>query len=233
MGKKSMPESRKPILYVVAMPIGNPKDITMRALDVLKEADILICEERKIGFRYRSAYGLTQEWELLNEHDQMEQSLAILQKMKNEKKSAALVSDAGTPLFADPGSFLVSLCRNEGIPVVPVPGASSIMAALMASGLELKRFMYYGFLPANREERIQALKKVKIYSDWDIVFLETPYRLKAFLQDLGKVLGLNRKGILAYRLTFPEEQILEGSLESLIHKAESLPKGEFVFILKK
>lgn len=223
----------KPILYVVAMPIGNPKDITLRALEILKEADILICEERKIGFRYRSAYGLTQEWDLLNEHDQFEQSMAILQKMKAEKKSAALVSDAGTPLFADPGCHLVSLCRYEGIPVIPIPGASSIMAALMGSGLDLKRFLYYGFLPANSDERIKALKKIKNLTDLDIVFLETPYRLKAFLQDIRKVLGMGRSGIIAYRLTFPEEQFFEDTITKLINRTESLPKGEFVFILKK
>jgi 16S rRNA (cytidine1402-2'-O)-methyltransferase len=223
----------KPILYIVAMPIGNPKDITLRALDVLKSVDVLICEERKIGFRYRSAYGLTQEWELLNEHNHEEQSPILIKRLKDEHKSAALVSDAGTPLFADPGSELVRLCRYENIPVVPVPGASSLMTALMGSGLDLKQFMYYGFLPANTEERLNALKKIRSWQDWDIVFLETPYRLKQFLRDMIQVLGAKRKGIIAYRLTFPEEQFIEGELDKLSKLSETLPKGEFVFILKK
>lgn len=222
-----------PILYIVAMPIGNPKDITLRALEVLKEADILICEERKIGFQYRSAYGLTQEWELLNEHNFKEQSPILLKKLMDEHKSAALVSDAGTPLFADPGSELVRLCHKANIPVIPVPGASSLMTALMGSGLDLKQFMYYGFLPANTEERIQALKKIKSWQDWDIIFLETPYRLKQFLRDMMQVLGAKRKGIIAYRLTFAEEQFLTGELSKLCELAATLPKGEFVFILRK
>ncbi len=223
----------KPILYIVAMPIGNPKDITLRALEVLKDVDILICEERKIGFRYRSAYDLKQEWELLNEHNYMEQSPILLKKLMDEHKSAALVSDAGTPLFADPGSELVRLCRHANIPVIPIPGASSLMTALMGSGLDLKRFIYYGFLPANTEERIQALKKIRNWQDWDIIFLETPYRLKQLLRDMMQALGTKRKGIIAYRLTFPEEQFLEGELGKLSELAEKLPKGEFVFILQK
>jgi 16S rRNA (cytidine1402-2'-O)-methyltransferase len=223
----------KPILYIVAMPIGNPQDITLRALEVLKDVDILICEERKIGFRYRSAYGLKQEWELLNEHNTQEQSPILLKKLIEEHKSAALVSDAGTPLFADPGSELVRLCRQQNVPIVPIPGASSLMTALMASGLDLKQFMYYGFLPANTEERIQALKKIRSWQDWDIVFLETPYRLKQFLRDMIQVIGAKRKGIIAYRLTFPEEQFIEGELSWLSNLANTLPKGEFVFILQK
>jgi 16S rRNA (cytidine1402-2'-O)-methyltransferase len=226
-------EPAKPILYIVAMPIGNPKDITLRALEVLKEVDILICEERKIGFRYRSAYGLKQDWELLNEHNYQEQSPILLKKLIDEHKSAALVSDAGTPLFADPGAELVLLCRKENIPVIPIPGASSLMTALMGSGLDLKQFMYYGFLPANTEQRLQALKKIRTWQDWDIVFLETPYRLKQFLRDMMQVLGAKRKGIIAYRLTFPEEQFIRGELDKLSKVAETLPKGEFVFILQK
>jgi 16S rRNA (cytidine1402-2'-O)-methyltransferase len=228
-----MTEIAKPVLYVIAMPIGNARDITLRALDVLKEVDLLICEERKIGFRYQSAYDFKKEMELLNEHNSAEQSLHILQRLQTEKLSAALVSDAGTPLFADPGADLIALCHYENIPVIPIPGASYLMTALMGSGINLKRFMYYGFLPANADERIQAIRKLKMWLDWDILFLETPYRLKPFLRDLMQVLGPKREGIIAYRLTFPEEQFVIGNLATLVEKAEKLPKGEFVFILKR
>jgi 16S rRNA (cytidine1402-2'-O)-methyltransferase len=216
---------------VVATPIGNPDDITLRALKILKEIDFLICEEYKNGSKLLKSLGISKPIELLNEHNEKEQTQNILQKLLLEQLSAALVSDAGTPLFADPGNELVRQCHENNISVVPIPGASSLLAALMGSGIKLNKFLYYGFLSANKDKRISALKKIP--NDIDVVFLEAPYRLKPFLRDMSKVLGNSRKGIIAYKITYPQERFFFGTLKELTIMTENLPKGEFVFILNK
>ena len=223
--------SSKNKLYVVATHIGNLDDITLRALKVLKEVDFVICEEFKVGSRLLKGYGIQKPLELLNEHNETKQTQLILERLSLKGESAAMISDAGTPLFADPGNNLVWQCHQSGIKVVPVPGASSIMTALMASGLKLEQFLYYGFLPANKDERKHAIKHLP--SNYDMVFLETPYRLKQLLVDFKKILGQNRQAIIAYKLTQPEEKIFWGNLHELITMTKELPKGEFVFILKK
>ena len=146
-------------------------------------------------------------------------------------ESAALISDAGTPLFADPGNNLVTKCHEYNIRVIPVPGASSLLAALMGSGLKMDKFLYYGFLPANKDKRIKELKKIP--ENFDIILLETPYRLKQLLRDMVKILGEKRKAVLAYKLTLPEEKFFHGNLKELTIMTEDLPKGEFVLILEK
>jgi len=223
--------SSKSKLYVVATHIGNKDDITLRALEVLKEVDFVVCEEYKVGSRLLKSYDIKKPLELLNEHNETEQTQVILNKLLMNETSAAIISDAGTPLFADPGNNLVWQCHQNGITVVPVPGASSIMAALMVSGIKLEQFLYYGFLPANKEERRKAIKKLP--NNYDLVFLETPYRLKQLLADMKKILGQNRQAIVAYKLTQPQEKIFWGNLKELITMTQDLPKGEFVFILRK
>jgi 16S rRNA (cytidine1402-2'-O)-methyltransferase len=219
-------------LYVVATPIGNYDDITFRAIKALKEADLIIMEERKAGHRLLRHLEIKKDFELLNEHNEKEQTYALLQKLQYEKITAALISDAGTPLFADPGNNLVHQCNQNGIQVIPIPGASSIMTALMASGLHLNNFLYYGFLPAKKEERQEALKKI-VYTPYDMVFLDTPYRLKQVLNDMKNVLGKHRDVVVCYKLTMPEEKILWGNLEEMCYMTAELPKGEFVIILKR
>lgn len=218
-------------LFVIATDIGNWQDITLRALTVLGEVDFVICEERRAGEKLLKRYGIDKPIELLNEHNEKEQTTRLIRNLVSRKGTAALISDNGTPLFADPGSRLVRECHYYRIPVIPVPGASSLMAALMAAGRNSQSFFYYGFLPAAKEERIKELRKLKERSDIDHVFLETPYRLKQFLRDMKMILGKQRKGIIAYRLTCPEEKIISGKLDELEPEAEKLPKGEFVFIL--
>ncbi len=223
--------SSKNKLYVVATHIGNLDDITLRALKVLKEVDFVICEEFKVGSRLLKNYDIKKPLELLNEHNETEQTQVILDRLVMNGETAAMISDAGTPLFADPGNNLVWSCHQNGIDVVPVPGASSIMAALMVSGLKLEQFLYYGFLPANKDERKRAIKRLP--NNYDLVFLETPYRLKQLLADLKQILGANRQAIIAYKLTQPNEKILWGNLQEISVMTEELPKGEFVFILRK
>jgi len=126
---------------------------------------------------------------------------------------------------------LVWQCHQNGIDVVPIPGASSIMAALMVSGLNLEQFLYYGFLPANKDERKRAIRRLP--NNYDLIILETPYRLKQLLADMKSILGANRQAIIAYKLTQPTEKIFWGSLQELSTMTQELPKGEFVFILRK
>ena len=221
----------KPGLYIVATPIGNADDITLRALNVLKSVDFVICEEYKVGSRLLKNYDIKKPLELLNEHNEKEQGGELLNRLLIKGESAALISDAGTPLFADPGNDLVRQCHQNGILVVPVPGASSIMSALMSAGLVSDKFLYYGFLPANKDERRDEIKKIP--NNLNIVLLEAPYRLKQLLRDLRKGLGDNRNAIIAYKLTQPQEKIFWGTLKELALITETLPKGEFVLILKK
>lgn len=218
-------------LYVVATPIGNSNDITLRALEVLQEVDFVICEEFKPGSKFLHRYKLNKPLELLNEHNEKEQSKLLLDRLLIKKETAALISDTGTPLFADPGNKLVWQCHQNGIPVIPVPGASSIMTALMGCGLADDRFLYYGFLPANAEKRLEALKKVPAHLN--VIFLETPYRLKQLLRDCCRIMGDQRQAIVAYKLTQPEEKFFWGNLKELSYQVQALAKGEFVFILKK
>jgi len=223
--------SSKGKLFVVATPIGNPDDITLRALKILEEADFVICEEFKVGSRLLKYYGIKKPLELLNEHNESEKTRDLVSRLLMEGEKAALISDAGTPLFADPGSNLVKECHYNNIKVVPVPGASSLMAALMASGLKIDKFLYYGFLSANKDERRSELKRLP--NNYNIVFLEAPYRLKQLLTDIRKILGDRREAIVCYKLTQAEEKIFWGTLKELMIMTEDLPKGEFVIILKK
>lgn len=224
-------EEYHPGLFIVATDIGNRGDITLRALNILQRADLVICEERRMGESLLKRYGIKKPLELLNEHNESEQTRKLLLRLSKQKEIVALISDNGTPLFADPGSRLVEQCLQSNIPVSPVPGASSLMAALMVAGRSDDKFLYYGFLPAGKSERISALKALKRERGTDIVLLETPYRLKVFLRDMKMVLGGNRRGIIAYKLTSPEERILSGQLSELVKITEDLPKGEFVFVL--
>ncbi|MCK4956863.1 MAG: 16S rRNA (cytidine(1402)-2'-O)-methyltransferase [Candidatus Cloacimonetes bacterium] len=223
--------SLKNKLYVVATPIGNPEDITLRALRILKEVDFVICEERKMGSKLLKSYDIKKPLELLNEHTEEEQTPHIMERLLLKGESAALISDAGAPLFADPGNNLVWRCHQSGITVEPIPGASSLMTALMGSGIEMDQFLYYGFLPANKDERKRALQKLP--SHYDIVFLEAPYRLKQLLQALKTNIGPSRQAIIAYKLTMPQEKFFWGSIKELMVMTSELPKGEFVFILKR
>lgn len=221
----------KSCLYVVATHIGNWDDITLRALKVLKEVDFVICEERKSGSRLLRHYEIKKDIMMLNEHSDREDENEIFHEIFINGKTAALISDAGTPLFADPGSRLVHRCNDNGIPVHPVPGASSLMAMLMISGLKLNSFQYCGFLPANREERGNALRRYDKLKNLDLIFLEAPYRLKQVLRDMEIVLGGQRRIMLGYKLTQPEEKLIEGNIKEMRFMTSELPKGEFVIIL--
>ncbi len=220
----------KGILYLVATPIGNYDDITLRALKILGEADVLVCEELKMGRRLLAKYKIKKELLTLNEHNEEEASEEILQLLL-EGKNVALFSDAGTPLFADPGQRLTQLAIASKIKIVPVPGASSIMTALVGSGFNFNQFYYRGWLSPKKEIRKKELLELRKRKEL-IILLETPYRLKRLLEDVVKYFGANASIVVAFDLTLPTEKFLRGRAKEILAKVEKENlKGEFVLIL--
>lgn len=219
-----------PKLYIVSTPIGNYDDITLRALNVLKEVDFIICEEFKEARRFLSHYQIEKELFSLNEHNEEESSQEILTKLKTGK-SAALISDCGTPLFSDPGKVLVQGCISAKIQLIAVPGANSLMAALVGSGFSLDKFYYAGWLSPKSEIRIKELMRLKSIKELLIV-METPYRLKSILSDLEKVFHGSTQICIAFDLTLPTEKYFRGSLKSVLNLiGENKIKGEFVLLI--
>lgn len=221
-------------LFVIAIPIGNPKDITQRAIETIASIDGLICEEYKSGAKLRNACGSNCKLYTLNEHSTPTDIGNLFRELFIDANgSYALISDAGTPCFADPGAELVKLCYDHQIPVHSVPGASSLMAALMLAGKRFERFLYYGFLSANTEKRRQELINIRNSQTCDYFFLEAPYRLQALVRDMNAVFGSARKVRLFYKLTYPEERVIICTISELCKEVLSLPKGEFILLLEK
>lgn len=221
----------KPTLYIVSTPIGNFEDITLRALRVLKECDFVICEEYKEARRLLSHFKIEKELFSLNEHNENEIANELIIKIK-ESKSAALISDCGTPLFSDPGHLLVDLAIQNKIDIIPVPGASSILAALVGSGLDFEKFYYYGWLSPKRDIRRKQLLDLRKRRE-TIVLMDTPYRLETLLEDVVKLIGERTPVVLAYELTKADEKFYRGTAQSVFNIAEKENlKGEFVLIIK-
>jgi 16S rRNA (cytidine1402-2'-O)-methyltransferase len=218
-------------LYLVATPIGNPDDITFRALKVLKEADLIVCEELKEGKKILSTYQIEpKEIDTLNEHNESLKVEKIINDLKSGK-NVALISDAGTPVFSDPGSLLVKQAIKEGIKIVPVPGASALLLALIVSGFNIEKFVYYGWLSQKRQRRREELRRLK-GEQRTVVIFETPYRIIPVLEDIGAVLGVDRKVCVAFNLTMPDEEIVRGNvIEVMNYFVEKKKKGECVIVI--
>ena len=219
-------------LYIVSVPIGNPDDITLRAIKVLKEVDLVVCEEMKEGRKLLNKLKIPTPIDNLNEHNEESRTPIFLEFLRNGRK-IALISDAGTPLFEDPGRKFVQRVIEEGIEVTAVPGPSSLMAALVVSGIDFKRFYYYGLLPRKKEDRRKILKKLINFPD-PIVFLDAPYRLVQVLHDVKRVFGPRRRVVVACDLTTEQEFIFRGTAkEALNYFKEKDEKREFVLIVDK
>lgn len=219
-----------PTLYITPTPIGNYDDITLRALKILRSVDFIICEELKPANRLLAHFDIQKELISLNEHNEKELAEEIALKLLKDK-SAALISDAGTPLFSDPGHILVDICISYKIKIVPLPGANSLIPTLISSGLDIEKFYHYGWLSPKKEIRRQELHKLKYLKEL-IVIMETPYRLKRLLEDIIKNFSPQQQIILAYKLTMPEEIILRDSVQRVYKYVEKNNlKGEFVLLL--
>lgn len=220
-------ESVKPgTLYVVGSPIGNVEDISVRALRVLKSCAVVFCEEFKVGARLLRAHRIDRPLESLNEHNEVEATERVLEYLR-QGKDVALISDAGMPAIADPGLFLIRRLLQEGLPFVVVPGPSSILTALVRSGLSTDQFLFAGFLsrkPEERRRQLQALSE----EPRTVILLETPYRLRQLLADAAAVMP-QRRAYLGCNLTLPYETHHYGTFAELWQRfRQSRFRGEFV-----
>ncbi len=219
------------ILYIVSTPIGNPDDLTLRGRRILEQVDAVICEEQRVGSTLLTHYALTKPLVELNEHTEPEQAAALVERLVSGE-NLALISDHGTPLVADPGSSLVSQALAAGIRVVPIPGASSIIAALVASGLPANRFRFLGQLPPKTEARRRALRQAADFPE-TLVVLEAPYRLLPLLRSIVDELGRERRAAVACNLTMSDERMVRGTIGEILEQFEREPfKGEFVLVVE-
>ena len=218
-------------LYVVATPIGNLEDITLRALHVLKEVDLIACEDTRHTIKLLTHYQIDKPRISYHEHNEMEKASNLLMELQSGRQ-IALVSDAGTPCVSDPGYRIVRKALENGIRVVPIPGPCSLIAALSASGRPTETFIFLGFLPARRNPRSTILKLLKEELRTVIVF-ESPVRLLATLADIQQILG-PRFITVAREITKIYEEIFFGTVtEALIHFSKKPVKGEIVLVLEK
>jgi 16S rRNA (cytidine1402-2'-O)-methyltransferase len=222
-----------PALYLVGTPIGNLEDITLRALRVLKQVDMIACEDTRQTQKLLNHYAITTRTTSYHEHNEMTRSAELVKQMQ-EGASVALVTDAGMPGISDPGYRLIALAIRHRVPVVPVPGASAFLAALVASGLPADSFRFSGFLPAKRGERRAALEGVKS-SPRTQVFYEAPHRVVEALTDVCQVLGEARQVVIARELTKLHEEFLRGRAGEVLEnlKSRAAVKGEITLLIGK
>jgi 16S rRNA (cytidine1402-2'-O)-methyltransferase len=222
-----------PALYLVATPIGNLEDITLRALRVLKEVDLIACEDTRQTQKLLNHYGITTRTISYHEHNEMTRAAELVKEMQ-DGASVALVTDAGMPGISDPGYRLISLAIRHHVPVVPIPGASAFLAALVASGLPTDSFRFSGFLPAKRGERRAALEAIRT-SPRTQVFYEAPHRIVDALTDVCAVLGNARHVVIAREVTKLHEEFLRGRAGEVLEtlKARDGVKGEITLLIGK
>lgn len=218
------------MLYIVSTPIGNPDDITLRALRVLREANAVVCEEPREGARLLRRYQIENEIIDLNEHTERARVPELIERLQRGE-TIALISDHGTPLLADPGARLVERAIGKQISVTAVPGASSLLTALVVSGLPMERFRFVGMLPVKKNARRAELARWRDERDTWVV-LDAPYRLAALLADLCGALGAHRRVVIACDLTTPSEKIVRGTASQVVEHFQKNPfKGEFVVVV--
>lgn len=233
MTQLTSPKTSPGALYIVATPIGNLDDITIRAIETLKQVDLIAAEDTRYTGRLLQHLSINNKLFALHDHNE-QQKIAILMGKLKLGQSIALVSDAGTPLINDPGYHLVKRCHQEGIRVIPIPGPCAAITALSAAGIASDRFCYEGFLPAKkkaRQDKLNCLAK----ETRTIIFYESPHRLCRSLNDIAACFGTNRYVVLAKELTKTWETILGMPVSALIRwleAEENRQKGEFVLIVE-
>src|SRR5579863_8863986 len=216
-------------LYIVSTPIGNLEDISLRALRVLKEADVIACEDTRQTMKLLAHFDIPKRLISYHEHNELTRAPEIVIELEQGAK-VALVSDAGTPAISDPGHRLVSLCLRHGIRVVPVPGASAFVAALAASGMAIEEFVFVGFLPARQTERRKALRALASEVRTAAIY-EAPHRLLDTLEDALEILG-NRPTVIAREVTKMYEEFQRGHIEDLVEAVRKKPpRGEITLLI--
>jgi 16S rRNA (cytidine1402-2'-O)-methyltransferase len=230
-GANSVPLT--PGLYLVATPIGNLEDITLRALRVLKEADLIACEDTRHTQKLLNHYSIATRTVSYHEHNEMTRAPELVVELEQGGR-IALVTDAGMPGISDPGFRLIALAVRHHVPVVPVPGASACLAALVASGLPTDSFQFGGFLPVKRGERRKVLESIRNSPETQ-VFYEAPHRVREALEDVAEVLGGERHIVLAREVTKIHEEFLRGTAAQVLEavKGREEIKGEITLLIGK
>lgn len=220
----------KGILYLCATPIGNLEDLTFRALRILKEVDLIAAEDTRHTRKLLNHYQISTPLTSYHQHNAKQKGPQLLELLE-EGKQIALVSDAGTPGISDPGSLMVKLAIEAGIPIVPIPGATAVIVSLIASGLPTERFAFEGFLPRNNKDRQKHLEKLQ-EEERTLIFYEAPHRLMDTLREFKKFFP-ERKMAVARELTKHYEEFLRGLPEELIqHFQINSPRGEFTIVVE-
>jgi 16S rRNA (cytidine1402-2'-O)-methyltransferase len=226
---KSSSEAGLGCLYLVATPIGNLEDITLRAIRILKEVDLIACEDTRQTQKLLQHYEIQKSLVSYHEHNELTRAPELVIELEQGAK-VALVSDAGTPGISDPGHRLVALCLRHHLPVVPIPGPSALVAALAASGLPLDEFLFLGFLPSRAGARRKALELLKA-EPRTLVLYEAPHRIVETLADAAEILG-PRPAVLAREVTKVHEEFRRGHLEELLESAQKrAPRGEITLLI--
>lgn len=216
-------------LYLVATPIGNLEDLTLRALRVLREVDLIACEDTRRTQQLLNHYNIKTSTLSYHEHNEMTRAPELIIEME-EGEHVALVSDAGMPGVSDPGYRLVHLAIRHGIPVIPIPGASAFVAALAASGLPMDQFRFVGFLPARKLVRQKALQELRSAGQ-TLVFYEAPHRLAEMLDDVRAVFG-DRPAVVAREVTKLHEEFVRGTVGEVLERLRKKPvKGEITVLV--
>ena len=215
-------------LYIVATPIGNLEDITLRALRILKEVDLIAAEDTRQTLKLLNHFEIAKPLISYHRHNEEIKSDILIEKLKNGE-NIALVSDAGTPGICDPGEEIIKKAIDENIEVIPIPGACAMINALIASGISTSEFNFLGFLPLNKKLRKEKLEEIK-KSEKTIIIYEAPHKMKSTLEDLKNILE-NRKIVLARELTKIHEEFIRKNINELLNEIDNL-KGEMILIIE-
>ena len=215
-------------LYIVATPIGNLEDITLRALRILKEIDIIAAEDTRQTLKLLNHFEISKPLISYHRHNEDIKSNILIEKLK-KGENIALVSDAGTPGICDPGEEVIKRAIEENIEVIPIPGACAMINALIVSGINTSEFSFLGFLPLNKKLRKEKIEEIK-NSEKTIIIYEAPHKMKTTLQDLKKILN-NRKIVLARELTKIHEEFIRKNIDELLEDIDNI-KGEMILIIE-
>jgi 16S rRNA (cytidine1402-2'-O)-methyltransferase len=228
-----MAEQTKPgTLYVVATPIGNLEDITYRAVRVLKESDLIACEDTRHTAKLLHHYGIEKPTVSYHEHNEAARAEELVTKME-QGLNVAQVSDAGMPGISDPGYRVIKLAIERGVPVVPIPGASAVIAALAASGLPTDSFQFLGFLPSKSGQRRTTLEALRVAKHTTVVY-EAPHRIAETMKDIVELLGPERPVVLARELTKMHEEFIRGTAAEILQRVQAHElKGEMTLLIGK
>ena len=219
-------------LYIVATPIGNLGDMSQRAIDILKQVNVIAAEDTRYSGRLLQHFGISTSAIAVHEHNETKVSAELVNRLQ-QGESIALISDAGTPLISDPGYHLIRMAGNAGITVTPIPGACAAITALSASGLPSDRFSFEGFLPSKSTARKAVLEKL-IHETGTLIFYETPHRIVDSLSDMNEIFGTEREAVMARELTKRFETIKRAPLAELLSFVKDnsdQQKGEFVVLI--